>query len=133
MSRTPTELRRFLVVGTLTVLIDYGAYRAFLLLAAAVDLSKALGFLIGTLFAYFANRRFTFESSAPHGWQPARFGLVYLSTLVANVVANALALKALAGFPLAVTLAFLVATGVSATLNFLAMKYWVFRARVRTR
>ena len=126
MTRTRQQLNRFLVVGSLTVLVDYAAYRLFLFLSAGVDVSKTLGFLSGTVFAYFANRHFTFRSTAPHGRQLVRFLAVYLSTLAANVAVNAFALNALSRVGFAVTLAFVIATAVSATLNFVGMKYWVF-------
>lgn len=117
----------------MTVLVDYAAYRSILLFSTAIDLSKAIGFLTGTLFAYFANRHFTFHSTAPHGWQLVRFLAVYLSTLAANVAVNALALDSLSGIDHAVSLAFVIATAISATLNFVAMKYWVFPEGVRAR
>lgn len=133
MTRTRQQLHRFLVVGSLTVLVDYAAYRLFLVLSAGVDVSKALGFLTGTVFAYLTNRRFTFQSTAPHGWQLVRFLAVYLSTLAANVVVNALALRVVSGLDYGVTVAFVIATAVSATLNFVGMKYWVFAHGMRLR
>jgi putative flippase GtrA len=125
----PAELRRFLVVGGLTVLCDYLVYRGLLLAIDGIDLAKALGFVAGTVFAYFANRRFTFDTRSAHGRQPVRFAALYLFTLGANVAVNAACVRALAGFGFEVALAFLVATGVSATLNFVGMKYWVFAAK----
>jgi len=52
---------------------------------------------------------------------------LYASTLGANVLINALSLKLLADMPIAFQLAFLLATGVSASLNFLGMKLFVFK------
>mgnify|MGYP001807147424 CR=1 FL=1 len=124
------ELGVFLIVGGLTVLIDFLAYRGLLRLGLAdVDPAKAAGFLAGTLFAYFANRFWTFgrQSSAPGGvW---RFAALYAATLGVNVGVNALALTLLASLSAAVQLAFLLATGVSASLNFLGMKLFVFRRK----
>ncbi len=60
------ELKVFLIVGSLTVLIDFLSYRALLWSALVpVGGAKAAGFLIGTAFAYFANRAWTF-GSRPH-------------------------------------------------------------------
>jgi putative flippase GtrA len=48
-------------------------------------------------------------------------------TLGTNVLINALALKLLADISAAIQLAFVLATGVSACLNFIGMKLFVFR------
>ena len=93
-----------------------------------MDIAKAVGFLAGTLLAYFANRFWTFghkPSSAGSTW---RFVVLYTATLAVNVYINALALDKLASLTAAVQIAFILATGVSATLNFVGMKLFVFRA-----
>lgn len=123
------ELALFLVVGSLTVLLDYLAYYSLLWLGLmGVDMAKATGFIVGTVFAYFANRFWTFghQSHAPgSAW---RFALLYAATLGANVGVNGLALALLSDTALAIQGAFLMATGVSASLNFFGMKLFVFRA-----
>jgi len=118
------QVARFLVVGVLTVLIDFMAYRALLFLLD-VDIAKTLGFLTGTVFAYFANRSYTFEARGGV-WVMVRFALVYATTLGCNVVANGLVLDALPAGELSIWAAFVLATGLSATLNFLGMKFFVF-------
>jgi len=120
------ELPLFLIVGSLTVLIDFLAYRGLVWMGLiGVDMAKAVGFLIGTVFAYFANRIWTFGHQAHAPGSAWRFVVLYTVTLGANVWVNALALAWLgeAG------LAFLLATGVSASLNFLGMKWFVFKAK----
>ena len=55
------ELAIFLVVGATTVLLDFVSYQGLVEFEMmTVDIAKATGFLIGTLFAYFANRFWTF-------------------------------------------------------------------------
>ena len=121
------ELGVFLAVGVTTVLLDFTAYRALVWSGVAVDIAKAAGFLTGTLFAYLANRFWTFGHSSHVAGTVWRFGLLYVLTLGANVVMNAAALRSLHGASFAVQAAFLLATGISATLNFLGMKFFVFR------
>jgi putative flippase GtrA len=122
------ELAIFLIVGSLSVLIDFVTYRGLAVIAAVhIDTAKAVSFLVATIFAYFTNRFWTFGHTAPQAGSPWRFGFLYALTLGANVMVNALVLALLAGTRAAVPLAFLVATGVSATLNFLGMKMFVFR------
>jgi len=122
------ELVIFLIVGASTVLVDFITYLGLIEFQVMdVDMAKATGFLVGTLFAYFANRFWTFghKSHAPgSAW---RFAVLYASTLGANVLINALSLKLLADTSVAFQLAFLLATGVSASLNFLGMKLFVFK------
>ena len=131
------ELAIFLVVGTLTVLLDFVVYQSLVAWSAApVNAAKGIGFLAGTVFAYFANRHWTFGRKVTPKGSAWRFVLLYASTLAANVLLNAGMLAALAqavvsaSAPMAVQfsvqLAFLLATGVSAVLNFVGMKFFVF-------
>lgn len=124
------EFGVFLIVGSLTVVVDFGAYRGLVWLdVAGTETAKAMGFLAGTLFAYFANRFWTFgqKSHAPGSlW---RFVVLYGITLGANVLVNSLALEFFANANAAVQVAFLLATAVSATLNFAGMKLFVFKPR----
>ncbi len=118
------ELAVFVVVGLLTVLVDLTVYRTTLAAGVgSVAAAKAAGFLAGTVFAYFANKAWTFGHARPAPGSALRFALVYGATLLANVSVNAGVLALGAG----TMLAFLAATGVSATLNFAGMKFLVFR------
>ena len=122
------ELAIFLVVGASTVLIDFITYRGLIRFQVMeVDMAKATGFLAGTVFAYFANRFWTFSHKSHIPGCAWRFSALYSSTLGANVLINALALKLLVDMADFIHLAFLLATGVSACLNFLGMKLFVFR------
>lgn len=122
------ELGIFLVAGSLTVLIDYLTYRSLVWgQLLAVDMAKGVGFITGTTFAYLANRFWTFghkQHAAGSAW---RFALLYAVTLSANVGINALALDVLPNLPGTIQFAFLIATAVSATMNFVGMKSFVFK------
>ena len=122
------ELVIFLVVGTLAVFIDLVTYSGLTQFQVMeVNVAKAIGFLAGTLFAYFANRFWTFGHQ-PHALGSAwRFSALYASTLGANVLVNALALRLIADLTARTQLAFLLATVFSACLNFLGMKFFVFK------
>lgn len=122
------ELVIFLIVGVSTVLVDFIAYRGLIEFEVMeVDMAKAIGFLAGTLFAYFANRFWTFSHKSYAPGSAWRFSALYASTLGTNVLINSLAVKLLADMAIAFQLAFLFATGVSASLNFLGMKLFVFK------
>jgi putative flippase GtrA len=127
------EFGIFLIVGSLTVLVDFAVYRGLLWLdVTSIDLAKGVSFLAGTVFAYFANRFWTFGHQSIAAGSMRRFAVLYLSTLIANIAVNALALKALIDVPSSLQWAFLLATGVSATLNFLGMKFFVFHSQAKT-
>lgn len=124
------EIGVFLLVGSLTVLVDFLIYRGLVWTAMmGIDLAKATSFLSGTTFAYFANRFWTFGHRPHVPGSVWRFCLVYAATLSANVFVNAVALKVFAGGITQIYTAFLIATGVSASLNFLGMKLFVFKAK----
>jgi putative flippase GtrA len=122
------ELAIFLIVGVSTVLVDFISYRGLIgFQVMEVDMAKAISFLVGAIFAYFANRFWTFGHNPHVPGSVWRFSALHASTLGANVLINALALKLLADMAIAIQLAFLLATGVSACLNFLGMKLFVFK------
>lgn len=137
------EIMMFSVVGSLTVLLDFTIYRGLVFTQLVdVDFAKALGFLAGTVFSYFANRYWTFgqsveSSSAGFAEQSTnrgifRFILLYASTCIINVLVNAIMLFVLSGAAVDEFVAFLLATGVSAGLNFLGMKLFVFNGSKTT-
>jgi putative flippase GtrA len=122
------ELAIFLIVGILTVLFDFLSYRSLIRFDVFdTNMAKAIGFLIGTLFAYFANRFWTFGDKPHQPGSAWRFTILYASTLGTNVLVNSLMLKLFVNTTDAIQLAFLIATWVSACLNFLGMKLFVFR------
>lgn len=122
------ELPIFLIVGVMAVLTDFVAYRSIAWIDVDIHAAKAIGFLAGTIFAYFANRLWTFGHTRPARSSPLRFMVLYTLTLLVNVQVNALALALLSGWSGAIQIAFLAATVTSATLNFLGMKFFVFKS-----
>ena len=123
------ELVLFLIVGSFAVMVDYMVYRSLDWTGlVGIDIAKAISFLVGTVLAYFANRFWTFAHNTHSLGTARRFALLYATTLGANVVVNALALALLTDSVDAIQMGFLLATGVSASLNFLGMKLLVFKA-----
>lgn len=128
----PTRVRsqavRFVTVGLAAAVIDYLTYRMVLESGLAVTLAKAIAFVVGTGFSYWANRRWTFEAHhSVHAM--ARFAALYGLTLVVNVGVNALVLALLPTAVGAITAAWVVAQGVTSTLNFVAARRYVFSGR----
>jgi putative flippase GtrA len=121
------QLRRFLIVGGSTVLVDFATYSLCLEAGLWISVAKAAGFIVGTFFAYVANRFWTFQAAARSG-ALRDFLALYLATLAVNVAVNGGIVAALGESWPALGFAFAVATAISAGLNFLGMKYYVFRA-----
>jgi putative flippase GtrA len=122
----PKEIRYFLVIGILTVLIDYLVY--FLLRKFNINTSqaKAFGFVSGTFFAFLANRNITFRNHHNIWGQLYKFLILYSGTLFLNVTINNCLLNWFSYFDYKVQLSFLIATSTSAIINFIGMKHFVF-------
>jgi len=125
------EFARFLLVGASTVFIDLVFYLIFLYAGFDTYISKGISFSIGTVFAYFSNQNFTFKSPKTGAIRFIVFTLLYLSTLLVNVISNEFVINSTAFINLKVSLmvSFIVATSISASLNFLGMKYMVFNVK----
>jgi putative flippase GtrA len=122
------EFAIFLVVGSTSVLVDFFIYAGIVRgTDASVGIAKGSSFIIGTAFTYFANRFWTFGHSDHQSGSAWRYALLYTITLSTNIIVNSSSLWILRDTHLAVPLAFLTATGVSASLNFLGMKLFVFK------
>lgn len=132
VGETRKQLRRFLVVGSLSVLVDFGVYSALAEGASlAISASKALSYLVGIVVGFVLNKRWTFESSR-RTWQEATTYLaLYAVTLGVNVGCNRLVLSVIGADHR--TLAFLTATGLTTVLNFIGMRLVTFRQGIADR
>lgn len=128
------EFGLFLIIGALTVLIDYLVYNClYWWQVSSIGVAKVVGFLAGTLFAYLANRFWTFRHKSHARGSLSRFVLLYAFTLLTNVIVNDWVFDGLFGIQGSVSFAFLIATGVSATMNFIGMKFFVFHTALPTK
>jgi putative flippase GtrA len=120
------SLVRFLLVGGFAVLVDAVTYALLTEAGVPVDLAKAASFLVGAVFAYFANWRFTFGARRSR-WSEVLFVAVYVLALGLNVAANAAVRAWLGTSGVDASVAFVAATGLSAAWNFTGMSLFVFR------
>ena len=125
------QLQRFLIVGFTTVVIDFTAYRLLLYLDSPTAIAKGIGFIAGTIFAYFTNKLWTFGRAKGGANVFSMFIALYLTTLIINVGVNSGVIAVLGEEELFLALAFLMATGTSATLNFVGMQMIVFKGKQR--
>jgi putative flippase GtrA len=124
--RLSTQLTRFVMVGGLAALVDYGSYQTLLALGLWVHLAKALSFVAGTSTAYAINRRWTFQGRGG-GTQFASVMALYGVTFVAQVGMNAAMLALLPPMRGEITVAFVVAQGIAASINFIVQRSVIFR------
>ena len=123
------EVVRFLMIGGTTVLIDLVIYFILIYIDFDTSFSKGISFSIGTIFAYFGNRIYTFQSSVNGYSKFIVFTLLYLTTLIINVVSNEIVLNLTSHIKFSLLIAFFIATSISAILNFIGMKYIVFNKK----
>jgi putative flippase GtrA len=126
MTKTRQQVSRFLIVGFTTVAIDFIFYHLLMWLGIELDIAKACSFTIGAVFAYATNKSWTFTRKK-HGVAPLSFAILYGATLLVNTFTNGLLVRLLPETAWAITAAFIIATGLSAALNFIGMKWIVFR------
>ncbi len=122
MSQIKKELKRFIVAGVSAVGTDLTTYY-LLLNFFSTDVAKAISFLLGTVVAFIINKYWTFEKHERSYGEIIKFGLLYSTTLAANVFTN----KVILDIFNITLIAFIIATGVSTVLNFIGQKWWVFK------
>jgi putative flippase GtrA len=119
----------FTVIGICSVIIDFLTYSSLLTyIALNKESAKGIGFVAGTLFAYFGNRSLTFSKKIYRKKSFMYFFTLYLLTLLINILINSFILKIIDATYMGYKIAFLVATAVSASLNFIGMKFFVFKS-----
>lgn len=118
----------FVVVGSLTFMIDYMVYTTMMtFIHLPVEVAKVIGIIAGTTSAYIMNRLWTFNHTRYSLGSIGRFLLLYFVTLGVNVGINTGVLMLLASLPKATFISFTIAAGTAASMNFIGMRYFVFR------
>jgi putative flippase GtrA len=124
---TKSQVIRFLLVGGSTVILDFLVYK-ILLFWLMTSQAKSIGYICGALYSYQFNRTWTFKAEKTSFRQILGFTILYTANMAINVWVNT---KSLSLLPLflqwRMNLAFIIATGVSATINFMGMKLLVFQ------
>ena len=120
INKLSSEFKRFILVGISTVSIDFISYNIF------VEFLKAISFLIGSIFDYFANSLFTFKSKNKSIKQITKFFIFYFCSLILNVSINGYFVSLFLGNKFGLFLAFLIAVTFSVIFNFVTIKNFVF-------
>jgi putative flippase GtrA len=141
------QITKFVIIGLSAVLVDLIVYYALSdLLVSNIHVSKAMGFLVGSVYTYYLNKKWTWRhTEKTNKGMVGRFAAIYIVSFVFNIFINWLSLENIPDFFVSATitpsegesfnifsvkgdkfLAFFLATVFSAVFNFLGQKYWVF-------
>jgi len=118
------QIYRFIFVGIITVSLD--AFFYFLLINLnffTIYNCKRISFILGSIFAFYANREFVFKVKNKTKKQLLYFAILYFSSFIINSISHDFVVLI---FNIKI-LAFIIATGFSTLINYIGQKYLVFR------
>lgn len=141
------QLTKFIISGLIAVGVDFIVYFA-LSQYLDINLSKGLSFCSGMLVTYNLNKYWTWRQTDKDNKRLLLFSALYLVAMVINIAANHYAFDMLPDSELITSvrnsygtlndiltvkidkvLAFIIATGISATFTFIGQKYWLFKEK----
>ena len=126
-----SQLVKFVLVGGFSAVVDFGSTALFTFAFGLSDgVAKALGFVLGTLTAYFINRRWTFQAE-PSGRRFAITMVTYGLTFIVQWGLYKVSIPWLEGFDLNAfwvrAISFVIAQGTATVLNFLIQTFLIFK------
>lgn len=121
------EVLRFSLVGISTVTVAYIIYRTLVFSGLDRDISNGLAYGFGVFLSFFANKYWTFKNKKKSHQVLVQFLILHVFSLFACVFINSIAFINLANNIFRFEIAFLLGIATSTLLNFIGMKYFVFR------
>ncbi|WP_232549439.1 GtrA family protein [Propioniciclava soli] len=126
-----TQLTRFVLVGVVAAVVDYGLLVAGMNLAGwAHTPAKAVSWVFGTMTAYALNSRWTFGAAGSR-LKFAAVAVLYGTTFAVQVGTFALIyppLEMALGTAAAQVVGFVIAQGLATTINFVIQRTLIFRS-----
>lgn len=124
-----TQLSRFIGVGVISAIVDFGLTLLLMNFGVGRTLAKALGWCAGTLTAYFLNAKWTFNQKTS-AKSTVAVAVLYLSTFAVQnflfwVLKGPLEAIGLEGTVMN-TVAFVIAQGVATVTNFIVQRMFIF-------
>ncbi|PCJ65223.1 MAG: hypothetical protein COA58_10200 [Bacteroidetes bacterium] len=143
------QLTKFVISGVIAVAVDFVVYYALSqFVGLHVDISKGLSFCSGMFVTYNLNKYWTWRQTDKNNTRLALFAALYLVAMVINIATNHYAIdvipdseflssikdssgsiQELFAIKIDKVMAFIIATGLSATFTFLGQKFWLFKDR----
>lgn len=145
--QTSKQITKFLISGILAVMVDFLVYftiSQFL----EINISKGIGFCSGMVVTYNLNKYWTWRQKDKNNKRLLLFSGLYLIAMFVNIFVNQYAFNQIPNTETVFSIrdtsknlidffaiknnkvfAFVIATGVSATITFLGQKFWLFRVK----
>jgi putative flippase GtrA len=118
------EIYRFLIVGICSVSIDFIFYYFFIYFDFFdPNNSKRISFIIGAIFAFYANRNYVFRVNQKKFSQYIMFSILYFTSFILNSIVHDY-IYLISNLTL---VSFLCATMVSTITNFTGQKFLIFK------
>jgi len=125
-SKNFLEIYRFIIIGICSVSLDFLFYYLFIYFEILdPNNSKRISFIIGAIFAFYANRNYVFKVNEKKISQYAMFSILYFTSFILNSVVHDY-IFLISKFTL---IAFLCATFVSTVINFIGQKFIIFKKK----
>lgn len=135
------QLVKFTLIGLLAVSVDLLCYFILLNLLPAKPfqiigneaIAKSISFMCGMTVTYFLNKYWTWKKKDRSGKRVVKFAVLYGIALLINVGSNSALLyvlyqyRNLVDLPFKYFIAFVGASGLSASVSFMGQKFWVFK------
>jgi putative flippase GtrA len=141
------QLTKFIISGLIAVVVDFVVYFA-ISQYLPINVSKGISFCSGMLVTYNLNKYWTWRQKDKDNKRLLLFTALYMVAMFINILTNEYALNMIPNSEFIASirdsagslndlitvkidkiLAFVVATGLSATFTFLGQKYWLFRIK----
>jgi putative flippase GtrA len=116
------QVARFGVAGLANVGVDLSVYSALLFWGAPIWVSKAIAFICGTAFAYWANKTWTFRAGRGNAKQFSAVAALYSVSMALNVGVNSLVIAMMDDGAFGRAVAYCCALVLSAAINFFGMR-----------
>ena len=129
------EQVRFIIVGVMNTVIGMAAMLiAYNVFHLGYWISSAMDYIIGSIFSYFANKYFTFQSQRKSGMEIVRFIInIVICYILAYSIARPLMEKILKDINLSVSvmeqISMIFGMCIFIVLNYFGQKFFVFRKK----
>jgi putative flippase GtrA len=117
-----SRLVKFALTGIAGTILDFLAFNLVLVLTGHPALARGIGYVFGTLWAFFLNRSWVFKS------QNGLSSLIPFLALYGSSGFVAVAIQSVLNESLGVFLAYLLSLAVASVMNFVGMRFLVFRS-----
>ncbi len=117
-----SRLVKFALTGIAGTILDFLAFNLVLVLTGHPALARGIGYVFGTLWAFFLNRSWVFKS------QNGLSSLIPFLALYGSSGFVAVATQSVLNESLGVFLAYLLSLAVASVMNFVGMRFLVFRS-----